>query len=98
MPMTTATDLKNHLGAYLDAAFTEPVFVQKSGRDVAVLLSRQQYDALQALEDELWALRAQIAEMNGYLGPEASQQAIQTMQATLPDATEPSPLRDAPRL
>ena len=91
MPKTTATDLKNHLGAFLDAAFTEPVFVQKSGRDIAVLLSRQHYDALQALEDELWALRAQLAELGGYLGPDMSQNVLLAMQAKLHDDTEPSP-------
>jgi len=76
---TTATELKNHLGAYLDAALIAPVFVQKSGRDVAVLISRQQYAHLQALEDELWALRAQLAEQSGYLGAETTQQVLHTM-------------------
>ena len=73
----TATELKNHLGAYLDAALSAPVFVQKSGRDVAVLVSRQHYAHLQALEDELWALRAQLAEQSGYLGADKTQQVLQ---------------------
>ena len=73
---TTATELKNHLGAYLDAALIAPVFVQKSGRDVAVLVSRQHYAYLQALEDELWALRAQLAEQSGYLGADKTQQVL----------------------
>jgi prevent-host-death family protein len=79
MATTTATDLKNHLGAYLDAALTEPVFVQKSGRDIAVLLSRQQYAYLQAVEDALWALRAQLAEQSGYLGADTTQQVLHEM-------------------
>jgi prevent-host-death family protein len=79
MATTTATDLKNHLGAYLDAALTEPVFVQKSGRDIAVLMSRQQYEHLQALEDELWAIRAQLAEQSGYLGADKTQQLLQDL-------------------
>ena len=73
---TTATELKNHLGVYLDAALIAPVFVQKSGRDVAVLVSRQHYAYLQALEDELWALRAQLAEQSGYLGADKTQQVL----------------------
>jgi prevent-host-death family protein len=73
----TATELKNHLGAYLDAALIAPVFVQKSGRDVAVLVSRQHYAYLQALEDELWALRAQLAERSGYLGDDKTRQVLQ---------------------
>jgi prevent-host-death family protein len=72
----TATELKNHLGAYLEAALTGPVFVQKSGRNVAVLVSQQHYTYLQALEDELWALRAQLAEQSGYIGADTTQQVV----------------------
>lgn len=79
MTTTTATELKNHLGAYLDTALTEPVFVQKSGRDVAVLMSRQHYAYLQALEEELWLLRARLAEQSGYLGADRTQEVVQTM-------------------
>lgn len=79
MTTTTATELKNRLGTYLDAALTEPVFIQKSGRDVAVLVSRQHYAHLQALEDEIWALRAALAEQSGYLGADTTQQALHDM-------------------
>jgi antitoxin Phd len=79
MTTTTATELKNRLGAYLDTALTEPVFVQKSGRSVAVLVSQQRYAYLQALEDELWALRAQLAEQSGYLGVDKTQQVLQDL-------------------
>jgi prevent-host-death family protein len=76
MTIATATDLKNHLGAYLDTALIEPVHVQKSGREIAVLVSRQHYADLLALEDEIWALRAQLAEQSGYLDAEATKQAL----------------------
>ena len=79
MTTTTATELKNRLGAYLDTALTEPVFVQKSGRAMAVLVSQQHYAYLQALEDELWALRAQLAEQSGYVGVEQAQQLLEEL-------------------
>jgi len=79
MTTTTATELKNRLGAYLDTALTEPVFIQKSGRNMAVLVSHQQYTYLQALEDELWALRAQLAEQSGYLGADKTQEVLQDL-------------------
>ena len=79
MTTTTATELKNHLGAYLDAALTAPVFVQQSGRSVAVLVSQQHYAYMQALEDELWAMRAQLAEQSGYLGAETTHQLLQDL-------------------
>lgn len=68
----TATEVKNRFGKYLDAAQTEPVIVEKSGRDAAVLLSYQEYERLQALEDAYWAEQAKEAEADGFLGTEAT--------------------------
>ena len=42
----TATELKNYLGAYLEAAIAAPVFVEKSGREVVVLMSHEHYTSL----------------------------------------------------
>jgi len=42
----SATELKNRLGRYLDAAEQEPVSIQKSGREKAVLMSYSHYQAL----------------------------------------------------
>lgn len=69
----TATELKNRLGQYLDASLTEPVMIEKSGRASHVVLSRKRYDALLALEDKSWDLRAQSAEQEGFLSEEASE-------------------------
>jgi antitoxin Phd len=77
--VVTATELKNRLGAYLDAALVAPVFVQKSGRQAVVLVSQRQYEQWQALEDELWALRAQQAEHDGYVSPEDTQRALDVL-------------------
>jgi hypothetical protein len=41
----TATELKNHLEAYLEVAIAAPVFVEKSRREVAVLMSFQPWVA-----------------------------------------------------
>jgi|GEM_PF-1276862 len=42
----SATELKNRLGRYLDAAEQEPVSIQKSGREKAVLMSYSHYQSL----------------------------------------------------
>ncbi|MDQ2695274.1 MAG: type II toxin-antitoxin system Phd/YefM family antitoxin [Pseudomonadota bacterium] len=76
MHTVTATELKNRLGRYLDAAIAEPVIIEKSGRETAVLMSKSRYDELQAMEDELWALRAQLAEREGYLSVEETARAL----------------------
>ena len=66
----TATEVKNRFGEFLDKAQKEPVMVEKSGRSVAVLLSREDYDRLQAHEDRYWGERALEAEKRGTIGTE----------------------------
>ena len=46
MAAITATDAKNKFGQVLEMARVEPVRIQKNGRDVAVVLSPEQYAAL----------------------------------------------------
>ena len=66
----TATELKNRLGRYLDAAQVEPVIVEKSGRTSSVVLSKRRYDQLCRLEDMLWDMKARSAEQEGFLSDE----------------------------
>jgi prevent-host-death family protein len=53
-----ALDAKNRFGELLDAAQREPVTIEKHGKPVAVVMSRAEYDELQAMK--LAALRAEI--------------------------------------
>ena len=46
MASITATQAKNKFGQVLEMAQAEPVRIQKNGRDVAVVLSPEQYGAL----------------------------------------------------
>jgi prevent-host-death family protein len=46
MSVINATDAKNKFGQVLDAAQSEPVRIQKNGRDVAVVVSADQYRKL----------------------------------------------------
>ncbi len=39
-----ATDAKNRFGELLDDAISEPVVIQKNGRDVAVVMSKAEFD------------------------------------------------------
>lgn len=55
-----AAQAKTHFGALLDTAQREPVTISKKGRPVAVLISMQEY---QALEDmKLERLRLEIGK------------------------------------
>ena len=63
MRYVSATDAKQRLAALLDAAQREPVMIQRQNRDVAVLLSPQEYDRLRALNtDEFQRFCDRIAE------------------------------------
>ena len=46
MAAITATEAKNKFGQVLEMAQAEPVRIQKNGRDVAIMLSPEQYGAL----------------------------------------------------
>jgi prevent-host-death family protein len=46
MSQMSATDAKNKFGQMLEMAQAEPVQIQKNGRDVAIVLSPEQYGAL----------------------------------------------------
>jgi antitoxin Phd len=65
----TATELKNRLGQYMDAAETEPVIIEKSGRKKSVLISHDMYMKFVALEDAYWGERARKARAEGYATP-----------------------------
>ncbi|MFQ5784471.1 MAG: type II toxin-antitoxin system Phd/YefM family antitoxin [Alphaproteobacteria bacterium] len=49
MRYVSATDAKQRLAALLDAAQREPVVIRRQKRDVAVVLSPQEYERLCAL-------------------------------------------------
>src|SRR5215813_8865387 len=72
MTTLSATELKNRLGEFLEKAQREPVKVTKGGRDYAVILSQEEYERFEALEDEHWARKAVEAQKSGYLNHEES--------------------------
>lgn len=44
MKTMQATDAKNRFGELLEDAISEPVLIQKNGRDVAVVMSKAEFD------------------------------------------------------
>jgi prevent-host-death family protein len=52
MRSVSATEAKQRLAALLDVAQREPVMIRRQNRDVAVLLSPQEYDRLRALNTD----------------------------------------------
>ena len=54
MRTVSATDAKQRLAALLDAAQREPVLIRRQSRDVAVIMSAQEYERIRRINiDEL---------------------------------------------
>ena len=69
VPTVSATYAKRNFAAMIDAAQREPVHIQRRGRDVAVLVSAEEYGLLIQVRgrefDRLSALAAGQAKANG---------------------------------
>lgn len=57
----SATELNKHPGSVLNMAIKEPVIIQKSGKEVVVMISYERY---LELEDSFWGTRAELIEKN----------------------------------
>jgi prevent-host-death family protein len=68
----SATEAKNKLGYILDKSQIDAVVIDKNGRPFSVLVSAEEYERLCAIEDRIWALRAEEAMKSGLLSPEES--------------------------
>jgi len=79
MRVESATNAKNRFGEIMDAALREPVMIQRSGRDVAVLMSVEEYKIVEMLSDRYWGELAMEAEKNGFLSAEESESVIQRL-------------------
>jgi antitoxin Phd len=75
----SAKEAKDEFGRLMDTAIKEPVEIQKHGRSVAVLVSLEEYKRLQALEDAWWALEAEKAAKEGYMGTEESEKFLASL-------------------
>lgn len=79
MKIVSATEAKVNFGRYMATALSEPVTVSKTGRETIVMISKQEYDRLEACEDAYWGMRALLAEKTGYLGEEDGKQIIEKL-------------------
>ena len=68
--MASATEVKNRFGEYLEKARHQPVTVEKTGRKYVVMMSHEEYERLQVVEDRQWAMAAVEAQKSGYMGTE----------------------------
>jgi prevent-host-death family protein len=65
MKTMSAKEAKDGFGLLLDTAQREPVTITKKGREVAVLVSKADFERLEALEDAYWGHLAEEARKEG---------------------------------
>jgi antitoxin Phd len=53
MKAVSATEAKQRLAALLDAAQREPVLIQRHNRDVAVIMSAEEYERIRGIKNEI---------------------------------------------
>ena len=78
MKSVAAKEAKQSFGQLLDDAQRGPVTITRNGREIAVVLSKDEYARLEALEDAFWGRLAQKAEKEGYLGFEESEKLLKS--------------------
>jgi prevent-host-death family protein len=52
MKTVSATDAKQRFATLLDAAQREPVLIRRQNRDVAVIISAEEYDRIRGVNDD----------------------------------------------
>lgn len=65
-----ASEMKQRFGACIEAAQTEPILVERSGRPSVVVVSVAEYQRLQRIEEAHWGALAQRASEEGLLSDE----------------------------
>ena len=77
MREANASDVKNRFGEYLDLARDEAVRIQRSGKPAAIMISPEEYEHFQALEDAYWGAQAAAAvELGEFISHEEAMRRI----------------------
>jgi len=77
MKTISATEAKSNFGKCISIAMMEPISITKSGCEAVVMLSKEEYERLEAIDDYLWMRKAIEAKKGGFLGVEAGQKIIE---------------------
>jgi antitoxin Phd len=75
----SASEAKNNFGELLEFARKNPVKIERNGRPVAVMLSAEEYERMEAMEDAWWAKQAEEASKEGFLGNKESESFLAEM-------------------
>ena len=70
MKSVSATEAKQRLAALLDAAQREPVVIRKHDRDVAVIISAEEYDRIRGIKN------AELKRVMDHIGAQAAKRGM----------------------
>ena len=73
-----ATQAKTAFAEMIDAARKEPVTITRNNRPVAIVISPEEYERFEMLDDAYWGERAKEAGEGGYLDVNESEQFLRT--------------------
>lgn len=72
----SATDAKNNFGDLLEDARKNPITIERNGRPVAVVISAEEFERMESMEDAYWGRQAEEAIKEGFLGVEESEKRL----------------------
>jgi len=70
MQQATSKEVKNAFGKYLRASTIEPVTITRNDTPVAVIVSIEEYERLNRVDDSYWIAKAEAAVKEGFIGTE----------------------------
>jgi prevent-host-death family protein len=79
MKVFSATEAKQNFGNLIATIDDEPVTIQKTNKDVAVVVSIQRYKELKKMEDMLYGEAAKLAIKEGVLSVKESEDFLNSM-------------------
>jgi prevent-host-death family protein len=72
MNIINSREAQSNFSELMMKVIKEPIVIQKHGKPAAVLISPEEFEKFQKLEELYWALKVEEAEKNGYLSSQDS--------------------------
>ncbi|MDO8588255.1 MAG: type II toxin-antitoxin system Phd/YefM family antitoxin [Armatimonadota bacterium] len=85
MAKLSSKQAQSRFGELIDVAQHEPVVIERHGRPIAVVLSVQDYERLEAAQDRLWAERAEKALERGFASKEETKKLFEDIIGACPE-------------
>lgn len=79
MKLWKSTQAKDNFGELLDDSRKEPVKITRNNKEIAVVVSIEEYNRLIDLEDSWFASKAKEASKQGYIGKTKSEALLEKM-------------------